>query len=85
MKTDDLGWGVRSDPPPRMECVVFRKSAKKSVKEGSYGGSLKDKKCSKILFRNCCKISEQSIKPFLNDFSSKISWSDLTPPRMVKG
>ena len=21
MKTDDLGWGVRSDPPPRMECV----------------------------------------------------------------
>ena len=38
MKTDDLGWGVRSDPPPppptRTECVVRSKTGGKGVLGG---------------------------------------------------
>ena len=34
MKTDDLGWGVRSDPPPLAECVA---QAKKCPKVGEGG------------------------------------------------
>ena len=58
MKTDDLRWGVRSDPS-RPECVAETKINQKVGERAVAWKTFKCKKRLELLFRKSQKISEQ--------------------------
>ena len=59
MKTDDLGWGVRSDPPPRTECVGRSKMG------GVLGGPPKTKSVHKNYLGIAAKIQNNRYSHYL--------------------
>ena len=75
MKTDDLRWGVRSDPS-RPECVAATKIPQKVGERVVTVKTFENKKRSELLFRKSQKI-------FFNRRLPKKWRLDLTPPRPV--